>query len=251
MAMATARFMRPLVRARGLASTSAPATPSIVDRFAMAGKAVTPYQMNQWVLACKSTKTAAIFDCGAPTDKELSVFTDWVAASGCRLTHILQTHAHLDHVSGLGVAQKRFGQDVPVYWHSDGQGTYDMAPGMGEKMGFSLEVPLPPTDCFVDLKGETEVCVGDLRFQIIETPGHAQGHVCFYEESLKILVGGDMIFEGGVGRTDLPLSDPTQMQESLRKLVDLIPDDVTILAGHGDQTTMGAQKRANPFLLQL
>ncbi|GBG24305.1 Metallo-beta-lactamase domain-containing protein 2 [Hondaea fermentalgiana] len=221
----------------------------LMDRVAISGAPVTPLSMNQWVVACKETRKAAIIDGGAPTAEEWKTFQNWLTAQDFTLEMILQTHAHYDHVAGLGLVEEIFEDKMPdMYLHSDDFVNYRDAESSVRNMGFELPKPLPSESVFTDLKDMKQVALGSLVFDILHTPGHAPGHVCFYERDMELLIGGDMIFRGAIGRTDLPHSSPDDMAASLRLLHKEVSDDATILPGHGDVTQMGAERANNPML---
>ena len=138
--------------------------------------------------------------------------------------------------------------DAPIYLHPAGRPLYDNAAQAAMMFGLRVENP-PAFDC--ELAEGDLVELGELRFTVLFTPGHSPGHVCFWEKSADVLFGGDLIFQGSIGRTDLPLCNPAHMMASLRRVRDELPDETTIYPGHMGVTTMGQERRTNPFLLQL
>ena len=123
---------------------------------------------------------------------------------------------------------------------------YEAADRQAEMFGIPLSQP-PPVDTYIN---ENDVLsIGDIELRVIHTPGHCPGHVCFYNEQHGFLVGGDLLFRGSVGRTDFPLSDPVAMKDSLRKIMQL-PDETRVFAGHMMPTTVGYERRRNPFVQQ-
>jgi hydroxyacylglutathione hydrolase len=212
---------------------------------ALAGAPVNAFKMNMWVFADLETGDAAIVDAGAGTAKELEQFTRWLDDNDFRLTAVLQTHAHVDHVLGLGVLRKRYGQALPIYLHGKERPVYARAKQAAQNYGLGELDDLPQD--WIDLEGKHEVQVGSLRLKVLETPGHSPGHVAFFEPRTKRLFGGDVLFQGSIGRTDFPESSPDDMARSLATLCQL-PDDVLVLPGHGQPTTIGEEKETNPHL---
>lgn len=200
-----------------------------------------PFQMNCYVIACPETGEGAIIDAGSG----FSWIAQAVEGLGIRVTHLLQTHAHIDHVGGLSEAKARW-PEAPIVLHRAEMPVYEAAPIMGQMFGMALD-PLPEPDRFVE-DGEV-VEVGSLRFRVIFVPGHSPGSVAFVEEQQGVAFSGDCLFAGSIGRTDLPGGDYATLIRSLGKLCEL-PDTTRVLSGHGPETTVGREKKSNPFLLK-
>jgi hydroxyacylglutathione hydrolase len=158
-------------------------------------------------------------------------------------TAIWLTHAHFDHLGA--VAELREAHAVPVLLHpADAplyQGTAQQAAWFGMRVRAPGAVP-------VDLRDDERLSLGDHVFSVLHTPGHAPGHVAFYDEAAGVLFSGDALFRGSVGRTDLPYCDPAALDRSLRERLLVLPDATRVLPGHGDETTIGFERRTNPFL---
>lgn len=200
---------------------------------------VGPFQQNQSFIGCKRTGQAALVDCGAPPN----AFLRFAKENGFRIENLYLTHAHIDHVAGLGPARAAL-PDAPLHLHPLDRPLYEAVPRQAQLYGFPVP-PLPPIDVWYE--DDAVIAVGDLRFEVIHTPGHAPGHVCLYERTQACVIGGDLLFRQGIGRTDLPGADPNAMVESLRKILTL-DDAVQVLPGHGEPTTIGFERKANPFL---
>lgn len=200
-----------------------------------------PLATNFFVVGCTSTGDGAIIDAGWDGDAIVAMATE----QNIDVTKILQTHAHIDHVAGLGAAKAA--TNAPIYLHPDDQFMYDSAPVQGQMFGYQIE-PLPGVD--EQLADGQTIEVGELHATVLLLPGHSPGSVGFWFEELGLLFGGDVLFAGSIGRVDLPGSDPQAMKRSLARLVDELPDDTQVLPGHGPATTIGMEKKRNPFLLQ-
>ncbi|NLK18298.1 MAG: MBL fold metallo-hydrolase [Synergistaceae bacterium] len=168
---------------------------------------------------------------------------EFAEKEGITVKKILITHGHMDHVGGIPDAAARFG--APLYIHRDDapmleNPDQDTALWMGYDFG--------GTEDFTRLKDGDVLEVGSMSVQVISTPGHTRGSVCFLVRSEKgsLLVSGDTLFARSVGRTDLPGGDPLALDRSLVRLASL-PDGLAVLPGHGPETTIGAEKAHNPF----
>lgn len=208
------------------------------DDIAVLSWVVGPIQTSIYVVGCRQTNQAVIIDAGGNANGLLEAIDsrDW------ELSEVWLTHAHVDHVAGLNDVKDA--QDVPILLHEADKPIYEAAVQQGMMFGFDIE-PLPTVDQYVE-EGEV-VNVGNLSAQVMWLPGHSPGSVAFYFEEQGLFFGGDVVFAGSIGRIDLPGADPDAMKESLQRVKQL-PDDTVIFPGHGPKTTVGQEKRANPFL---
>ena len=156
---------------------------------------------------------------------------------------VLLTHAHLDHIEGLGQVKAAF--DVPVLLHPDDRMLYDAAPA--QAAAFGLPVPDLPTPELSLRHGQT-LQVGEVTLEVRHTPGHAPGHVIFYAAEAELALVGDVIFAGSIGRTDLPGGAHRQLFQSIREQVLTLPGATRLYTGHGPETTVEWEARHNPFL---
>ena len=197
---------------------------------------VGPLEENCWLLVDPATRAAVLVDPGEEADR----LVDAVAAEGASLAAIWLTHAHFDHVGGVaGVIRQA---PVPIFVHPDDRVFYERANETAARWGLTVENPPPATDALAE--GDT-VTLGSYRFDVWHLPGHAPGHVAFIGHGLCI--SGDVLFAGSIGRTDLPLCDPSAMHRSLSRLVTL-DEGTRVLPGHGVTTTIGRELATNPFL---
>ena len=180
---------------------------------------------------------AWIVDPGQEADRILDILKD----QGLAPAGILLTHAHFDHIGAVPALQKAY-PDLKVYVHANDRQV--IVHPMNQ-----LPPDYPPVACpknLVTLATGTKID-GLADLQILETPGHTPGGICYFFASEKLLLSGDTLFAGSVGRTDLPGGDMATLMDSLKKLMSL-PDDTTVIPGHGSFTTIAAEKRGNPFL---
>ena len=216
----------------------------------MAFAPVNDFHMNQYAVACTQTKQAAIIDCGASSSQELGVFLHWLQENNYQLTTVWQTHAHLDHVAGLGLLRAEY-EEIPIHMHVKERDIYNSFDQRKKDFGFQVERDgnLPP-DTEISFFDDTQkfMKLGALTFHVFSTPGHSPGHVGFYESLSKSFFGGDFIMQGSIGRTDFPTSSPEDMNTSLETFVQNMDDDVVIFSGHGPATTLKREKQVNPFL---
>lgn len=173
--------------------------------------------------------------------QEAAALLPQLATESWTLTAIWLTHAHIDHVAG--VADVKAAVDVPILLHPADRPLYDNVEAQGMMFGLRLEQPPPPDGALAE--GQT-VSVGGCRFDVIHTPGHSPGSVSFIGHGLAI--AGDVLFAGSIGRTDIPGGDTRTLLDSIRKKLFALPNDTRVLSGHGPETTIGAEKRSNPFV---
>jgi glyoxylase-like metal-dependent hydrolase (beta-lactamase superfamily II) len=159
------------------------------------------------------------------------------------LDAIWLTHAHIDHILGVAAIRETF-PAVPIHLHPDDQPLYRGLPEQGRWMGFAgLEAP-PPADH--DLAPGQVLHVGEFQFEVRHVPGHSPGHVAFVGHG--VILGGDVLFNGSIGRTDLPGGDYSTLMRSLQAEFLSRPDSTIVLSGHGPETTIGTERISNPYL---
>ncbi len=197
---------------------------------------VGPLQENCWLFADPDAGLAVLIDPGDEAGRLLAA----VAATGCALQAIWLTHAHFDHVGALAAIRRL--HDVPVYLHPADRVLYDNASAAAARFG--LQVENPPGPIVEMVEGDTVTC-GAYTFAVWHVPGHAPGHVALLGHELCF--SGDVLFEGSIGRTDLPLCDPGAMRQSLLRLAAL-PPATRVLPGHGGSTDIGREVATNPYL---
>jgi len=194
---------------------------------------------NCYLATCPETSRAILIDPGDDDPEIARVIEDRSA----EVALIILTHTHWDHVGGVA-ASKRL-TNAPLALHEDALGLLEAAPERAARFGIDIESS-PPPDRLLQ-PGEV-LEVGTLRFDVLFTPGHAPGHVSLYEPNYKTVFDGDVLFKRGVGRVDLPGSDAAQLVESIRDVLYALPDETNVFSGHGPKTTIGEEKRFNPFI---
>jgi glyoxylase-like metal-dependent hydrolase (beta-lactamase superfamily II) len=211
-------------------------------------RAVPPFFKNGYVLGCETTGEAVVIDPGDEVDGLLAVLEE----RSLQAKYILLTHAHLDHVTGVAAAKRAL--NVPVWLHAEDNFLYEGVVQQGKMFGMRVE-PQPRVDHFY-AEGQT-FTFGQYEVAVHHTPGHCPGGVCLAvngdANSLGpskpgILIVGDTLFAGSIGRTDLPGGDSATLLDSIRTVLFSFPDDTPVYSGHGDPTTIGREKRTNPFL---
>jgi len=207
-------------------------------------QAVGPFFKNGFVVACDDTREAVIIDPG----DEVTGLLAFAERKGLTIRHILLTHAHVDHVTGVAEAKRRL--NVPVHLHRDDLFLYEGAVEQGALFGLRV-VPQPPIDAFYE-PGQV-ISFGTLEARPHHTPGHCPGGVCLQigarGQVARDLFVGDTLFAGSIGRTDLPGGDYDTLIRSIRTVLFAFGDDAVVYPGHGRQTTIGQERRTNPFLL--
>lgn len=177
-----------------------------------------------------------------PSVAEMAPVIAYTTAQGLHVTAIVNTHCHFDHVLGNETLRAHYG--VPLWLHRAELPNLRNVPDRVEAwFGYRVETREP--DGFLQ-EGDV-VTVGNLQFRVIETPGHSPGGICLYEETQGVLLSGDTLFAGTVGRTDLPGSDPQALFDSLRIKLWPLPDSTKIYPGHEEDSTIGEERMHNPY----
>ncbi len=203
---------------------------------------VNPLGENSFIIS-DETGECIFVDPGYFYDEEHVEVKDYIKNNNLTPVKITNTHCHFDHIMGVEFVRYEF--KIPFLAHADDVFWVEKAIDQGKMFGFEME-PVAPVDDF--LVEHEFVEFGNTKLKIIHVPGHSPGHVVFYSEPDKKLIAGDVLFYGSIGRTDLPGGDyDTLILNIKNKLFDL-PDDTIVYCGHGPETTIGFEKKTNPFL---
>ena len=207
-------------------------------------RAVPPFYKNGFVVGCERTREAVVIDPGDEADELLGAVRD----HRLEVVHILLTHAHIDHVTGVGLVKEAL--DAPVYLHRDDLPLYEHTVEQGQMFGFTVQQP-PPIDVFY---GPSPIHFGDYEVRVHHTPGHCPGGVCLQVgkkgEAGTHLFVGDTLFAGSIGRTDLPGANHEVLMRSITGVLFALGDAAVVHPGHGPDTTIGRERQTNPFVLE-
>ena len=202
-------------------------------------RTVGPFEENCYLVVDEASGHGVLIDPGDEAER----IVEMVHASGATLVAVWLTHAHIDHIGAVAEVKRRF--DVPVHLHPLDLPYYTQLSARAAVMyGVDFEQPEGPDRELAD--GQVLEC-GALRFTVMHVPGHAPGLVAFTGQGVSF--GGDLLFAGSIGRTDLPLASPADMMASLQRYTSELADETVVHPGHGPSTTVGREKRSNPFLL--
>ena len=197
-------------------------------------------QTNCYIVGCEESRTGAIIDPGGDPARILAE----VDRYQLKIEYVLDTHAHFDHTDANGAIVRATG--APLALHSE---DLPLLQASGGAAFFGLQAePSPPPDIY--LADGDQLDVGTLCFQVLHTPGHTPGHVCFYEADEGVLFDGDVLFYRGIGRTDLPGGSWEQLSDSIKRILFGLPDETVVYSGHGPATTIADEKKLNPWMQQ-
>jgi hydroxyacylglutathione hydrolase len=197
------------------------------------------FGQNAYLIRCRGEDDWLAVDPGGEAESMAAT----VESSGGRLRSIVLTHAHIDHIEGVAVLVERM--PAPVLLHPADRPLYEAAPQQAAMFGHPVP-PLPPPD--EALEPGSDLAIGGCRFEVRHAPGHSPGHVILYAPEAGVALVGDVIFEGSIGRTDLPGGSLEALMRSIREQVLTLPDETRLLTGHGPATTVGRERVMNPFL---
>jgi glyoxylase-like metal-dependent hydrolase (beta-lactamase superfamily II) len=201
-----------------------------------------PVQENTYVLY-NEKGACCIIDPGCYFASEEKALTDFIEQNGLTPTLLLNTHCHLDHIFGNRFVAKRFG--LKLHLHPKEKQVLDRGPASGQAWG----LPFDNYDGeLVFLNEGDTIRIGEDELHVLFTPGHSPGSISFYDKEAKFVIAGDVLFQGSVGRTDLPGGDFSVLEESIKTKLYTLPEDVIVYPGHGESTTIGDEMKTNPFV---
>jgi hydroxyacylglutathione hydrolase len=200
-----------------------------------------PYQENTYILYDK-TGECAIIDPGMYTAAEQNTVVNFISSNHLKPVLLLNTHCHIDHVLGNKFVFEQYG--LKPQFHEGELVILQAMPAWAQQSGIRYELsPLPDTY----LADSGTISFGNTTLQLLFAPGHSPAHLCFYSKEDQIVVGGDVLFRGSIGRTDLPGGNHAQLLKSIQEKLFTLPDDCTVYPGHGPETTIAFEKATNPF----
>jgi glyoxylase-like metal-dependent hydrolase (beta-lactamase superfamily II) len=209
-----------------------------VSRFTLHALTLGPVQTNCYIVGDDESKTAVVIDPGWSAERILAVLNPhhW------QVKYILLTHAHFDHIGAA--ADLAEATRAPLAVHPL---ELPLLRANGGATAFGLPMRQCPEPDILLEPGQV-IEVGALRFEVLFVPGHTVGHVAFYEKQAKAVFSGDVLFQSGIGRTDFPGGNYNTLMHSIKLVLFTLPDDTTVYSGHGPATTIGEEKRDNPFV---
>ena len=200
------------------------------------------FQVNTYVLF-DDTKECIIVDPGMYYEQEKKEFTDFISGNGLKPVLIINTHAHIDHIIGNQFVAEKY--PLKLAAHRESVEFLEHVKEYGMVFGIKLE-KIKPIDIFID--EQTPVHFGQSVLEVLYTPGHADGSLCFYAKDDGFVITGDVLFYQSIGRTDLPTGDYDVLQESIRRKLFTLPGETVVYPGHGPETTINDEKQHNPFV---
>ena len=202
------------------------------------------FEVNTYLIIDEGTKQCAIVDPACEASFEDAQLTQYIEAEGLQVTHILLTHAHVDHIAGLRQCCEHYG--LPVTMHAEGRKLLKQAEAYGSIMGFAVD-NMGDLDV-VEIEDNQVLKIGNTEVECRYVPGHCPGSMCFVVPSEKAVITGDALFHFSIGRTDLPGGDYPTLIEKLKTRVLTLPDDYRVLPGHGIASQIGKERKYNSFL---
>ena len=201
-----------------------------------------PVQENTYVVY-NDKGACCIIDPGCYFASEEKALTDFIEQNGLTPVLLLNTHCHLDHIFGNRFIQKKYG--LTLHLHPAEKEVLDYGPAMGQL--WQLPFDNYEGDLIYLNEGDT-ITLGEDQLQVLLTPGHSPGSLTFYDREAKFLISGDVLFQGSVGRTDLPGGDFAVLEQSIKIKLYTLPEDVIVYPGHGGSTTIGDEMKGNPVV---
>jgi hydroxyacylglutathione hydrolase len=205
--------------------------------------AVNPFEMNCYIYYDENSKEGVIIDPAAYIDSEKELIENFIKGENIKIKYILISHGHIDHILGNHWAKEYF--NVPVLMNKEDLPLIEHAPEQGEMFGVIFP-DLPKPDKFIN--EDDTIKFGAAELKIVHTPGHSPGSVCFVDEKEKIIFGGDCLFKGSIGRTDLWMGNTDVLLNSITQKLFKYSDDYVVYPGHYESSTIGEEKKNNPFL---
>jgi hydroxyacylglutathione hydrolase len=201
------------------------------------------FQENTYILS-DETGECAIVDAGCYSENEYVQLFEYITSENLKPVLFIQTHGHVDHLLGALKVSEHY--KLPIWAHKDELGIIAQVIEHGAVFGFDVN-PVPKIENF--LEESVLVKFGNSEMKVFHIPGHSKGSVAFYSQKDKFVITGDVLFKGSIGRTDLPGGDYDLIMKSIFTKLLTLPDDTMVYPGHGPSSTIGIEKRSNPFLI--
>jgi len=201
-----------------------------------------PFQVNCYILY-DDTKECIIIDPGCHTQEEYIILENFINQNNLKPVAFYNTHCHVDHIAGNYFVSKHL--KIPLGIHKAGEIFLENAISHAQVYGFNIHEVIKPS---IYLEDNDFIKFGNSELKILYTPGHADGSVCFYSEKEKFVIVGDVLFESGIGRTDFPTGDYDLLIDKIKNKLLVLDDSTVVYPGHGNSTTIGEEKKYNPFL---
>ncbi len=200
------------------------------------------FQENTYVLYDES-KSCIIVDPGCNSSSEQKVLVDFIESNNLKPVHLVNTHCHIDHILGNAFIASKY--KLKLTSHKGEQTELSAGPMVSNMYGISYD-PSPDIEIFLD-EGDT-LSFGNISLDIYFTPGHSSSSIVFHHKDSKQLIAGDVLFQGSIGRTDLPGGNFETLINSIKSKLLVLDDNTIVYPGHGDKTTIGVEKNSNPYL---
>lgn len=202
------------------------------------------FGINTYVVVDEATRKCAVIDPGMTDAEEENALVDYIERNHLTVTHVINTHLHVDHAVGDKFVVDKF--RVPVVGHKADE-------PLGERMQqqavmFGMREKLDAVSLTSYLDDGDEIHIGDGVLKVLHVPGHSQGSIALYDPQGSYVIAGDVLFAGSIGRTDLPGGNTAQLYDSIRIKLYTLPDDTVVYPGHGPATTIGKEKKYNPYV---
>ena len=201
-----------------------------------------PFEENTYLLF-DETKECVIIDPGCSNKSEQEEIVQFIKDENLKPVRLLNTHCHVDHVLGNSFVAKKYNLGLEI--HKEALETLHSLPQVSHLYGLNAEESVEPSSF---LKEGDQIKFGNSLLDILFTPGHSPGSICFVAHADKFVIGGDVLFYGSIGRTDLPGGDHEMLLTNIREKLFILPDDYSVFSGHGQETVIGFEKKNNPFV---
>lgn len=202
------------------------------------------FGVNTYVIWDPESSEAAIIDPGMIDDQERNALDNFIESRKLKVTQLINTHSHLDHIFGNTYIKEKYGLEIKAH-----PADAFLAESLSEQScRFGLRMPLKPQSIDIELHDGDTIFLGKERIDVLGVPGHSPGGIALYCPESNFVITGDTLFPGSMGRTDLPMGDYATLADAIRRKLLTLPDSTVVLSGHGGETTIGNEKKSNPFL---